>query len=160
MSPSTSAAAAAVVEPVANGIVLPSEKSAVKRQVSFNVIEVREYSRCLGDHPVASQGPPLAIDWKYRETRSFGLDDYESSRPTKPRTAVELMVPGSTRSRILKEHTNVTHEEITAKMSEMNQVKHQRKMSIATQEFEDWVIAYESIQRKCKRLIARFKKKK
>jgi hypothetical protein len=134
-------------------------KSIVKRQVAFGVIEIREYSRCLGDHPVASKGPPMAIDWRYREAGSFGLDDYESSKPT-ARTHSEFMVPGSTRSRILKEHAGVTHAEIKAKMSEMNQVKHERKMSIAMQEFEEWTIAYESLKRKLKRLFARVSKKK
>lgn len=130
-----------------------------KRCVTFNVIEIREYSRCLGDHPVASKGPPMAIDWRYREAGSFGVDEYEKQKHP-ARTSSEFMMPGSTRSRILKEHAGVTDVDIKAKMSEMNQVKHERQMSIAMQEVEEWTIIYESLKRKTKRLFARVSKKK
>eukprot|EP00980_Cylindrotheca_fusiformis_P016806 scaffold5064_cov121-Cylindrotheca_fusiformis.AAC.20 len=137
----------------------PPENTTGRKQVSFDMIEIREYSRCLGDHPDAIKGPPLSIDWQYEEAGSFVLEEYESSRPAR-RSHTEFMLPAAARSRILKQQANVTHKEIVERIAEIRHVKHQRQMSIAAQEYEHLIVVYQSVKRKLKRFAARLFKQK
>jgi len=52
--------------------------------VHFGTVEVRQYLCCLGDNPACSSGPPISIDWKYREVGAFPVDDYDDYREPEP----------------------------------------------------------------------------
>lgn len=52
--------------------------------VHFGTVEIRSYSHCLGDNPACSSGPPIALDWKYRELGIFGLDEFDDGREPEP----------------------------------------------------------------------------
>ena len=56
------------------GATTPKSNCQRNKTLSFGTVEVREYARCLGDHPSASSdGPSLSLDWIYisRGTMSF-----------------------------------------------------------------------------------------
>ena len=127
--------------------------------VSFGFIEVREYLRCLGNNPAVTHGPPLSIDWEYCELGRFPLDEYESTRPPH-RCTNEMLIPGEVRESILLEQTDATRRDIKAMRLEIEAARHQRKVSIATQEFEEFNIMMQSIRRKLKRLKTGVSKKR
>ena len=48
-------------------------KRHLKRRVSFQKIEVREYSLTLGDHPLCRDGLPLQLDWAYGPSTEINM---------------------------------------------------------------------------------------
>lgn len=44
-----------------------STSSTPRNRVQFHGVEVREYRRSMGDNPAATAGPPLSLDWEYRD---------------------------------------------------------------------------------------------
>jgi hypothetical protein len=138
---------------------LPSNAVTMKRVVSFNCIEIREYSRCLGNNPATTHGPSLSIDWDYSETRSFGLEEYEKSRPPR-RVTNQMLVPGYVRETIILEQTDATKRQINVMNSEIKTIRHRRQLSISMQEFDEWNLVFESIRRKLKRLRTGISKKR
>jgi hypothetical protein len=138
---------------------LPSNAVTMKRSVSFDYIEIREYSRCLGNSPATTHGPSLSIDWDYSEARTFKLEDYEKSRPPR-RGSLQMLVPGSLRETIIMEQTDATMRQINAMKSEIQAARHRRQLSMAMQEFDEWNLLFESIRRKLKRLKTGISKKR
>ena len=122
----------------------------MKRAVSFGNLEIRQYSRCLGDNPATRNGPPLTIDWSYVDAGSVALDDYENSRPRRRQTNA-MLLSGPDRQSILLEETNTTLKEIDAVRTQILNSRHQRQLSIAMQEFDEWQHVLESLKRKLKR---------
>ncbi|KAL7475032.1 hypothetical protein ACHAW6_000967 [Cyclotella cf. meneghiniana] len=55
------------------------EKSALRR-TSFATISVREYEQTIGDSPSCQNGAPVALGWRYQDSREILLDDYEQAR--------------------------------------------------------------------------------
>jgi hypothetical protein len=51
-----------------------------RRAVSFGNVQVREFDRIAGDHPLVSKGPSLALDWGFIDNESTSLNQYESTR--------------------------------------------------------------------------------
>mmetsp|Transcript_11415 Transcript_11415/g.26481 ORF Transcript_11415/g.26481 Transcript_11415/m.26481 type:complete len:171 (-) Transcript_11415:522-1034(-) len=51
-----------------------------KKRVSFADVQVREYSRTVGDHPNVVGGLPLSIDWKHAGNTTIDIDQYECQR--------------------------------------------------------------------------------
>jgi hypothetical protein len=60
-SSSGSGSGSSNVDAVVNMSPKKSHRSKKKKSVSFNLIEVREHPRILGDNPSAKKGPPLSI---------------------------------------------------------------------------------------------------
>jgi len=58
-------------------------KEVSARRVSFNDVQVREYSIVLGDHPSCSKGPPISAGWNYTEAGKFDIDEWEGKRQGK-----------------------------------------------------------------------------
>ena len=48
--------------------------------MSFGHATVREYNRCLTDHPCVSAGVPLGLDWNFEEYSPKAIDDFEGER--------------------------------------------------------------------------------
>ena len=63
---------------------LPSaeEKSKMRRNnLSFQSVEVREYSQVLGDHPCCQSGLPLSLGWDYdADATIHDVNEYETHR--------------------------------------------------------------------------------
>jgi hypothetical protein len=118
--------------------------------VSFDRIEIREYSLCLGNNPATTHGPPLSIDWDYNEAGTFQVDDYETTRPPR-RISKSMIVPGFVREEILLDQTDATKKQVNATITAVQADRHRRQMTIAKQEFEEWHIALETIGRRMRR---------
>jgi len=90
-----------------------------KNRVQFHGVEVREYARSLADNPSAEDGPPLGLDWGYKdmtrernpliqETNSnyspcavIPIDDYE--KETERRRRAKLMQMCKLREQSMKQ---------------------------------------------------------
>lgn len=101
-----------------------------------------------------TKGPPLSIDWEYTEKGKFEVDDFENTRY--PSRRMEALT-STHRQNLLMEH-GATENEIRNRIREVHQAKHKRKMSIATQEFEEWQEALELLERKLSRFFNRLKR--
>jgi hypothetical protein len=122
----------------------------LKPSVSFDRVEIREYSRCLGNNPATTHGPPLSIDWAYLEVGTFKLEEYEETRP-RPRAAYQMIVPGYLRETILLEQTKTTQTQINAMLRELKALRDQRQLCIVMQKLEQQHLIFESLQRKFRR---------
>jgi len=84
-----------------------SSSSSSSRSVSFDKVEIREYSVTVGDNPCCSNGPPMTLGWTYytgnEETHHLPLDQYEQYRDGHRRVTHEMKVPACIRYDILKE---------------------------------------------------------
>lgn len=56
-----------------------------ERSVQFSFINVRLYSRILGDNPSCSSGPSISIGWDFEAERKTSIDDYEMTKESVPR---------------------------------------------------------------------------
>jgi hypothetical protein len=127
------------------------DNTPAQRRVSFGCIELREYSRCLGENPATTHGPPLSLGWSYTKTGTYDLEKYEEGRPPK-RATNQMLVPGSVREKILLEQASVTKRQIQAVEQEVKAARHRRQLTVAMQEFENWHIAAEFVKRRFRRL--------
>jgi hypothetical protein len=118
--------------------------------VSFDQVEIREYALCLGNNPATTHGPPLSIDWDYNEAGTFGLEEYETTRPPR-RITQGMKVPGVVREEMLLDQTDVTKEQINATIAAIQVDRQRRQICVAMQEFEEWHIPLETIRRRLRR---------
>ena len=118
-----------------------------KRRVSFGCIEIREYSRCLGNNPATTHGPPLSIGWAYNKVGTYDLEEYESVRPPR-RVTNQMLIPGDQREDILLDQSKVTKKQIQAVIQEVKAARHKRQLTVAMQEFETWHVAAEFVTRR------------
>uniref|UniRef100_A0A7S0KZV2 Uncharacterized protein n=1 Tax=Asterionellopsis glacialis TaxID=33640 RepID=A0A7S0KZV2_9STRA len=125
----------------------------MKRNISFQNIEVREYERAVGDHPCVSSGPPLTIGWKHTDVVSVSLDDYENAKP-EARTRVEMMIPRRERENILRTEANATTGEIMKATKSVNIIKGNRKKTAATTDMHHIQEATEFVNRRLKRVTS------
>ena len=95
-------------------------KRSDEKIVSFSIVDVRDYSLCLGDNPSVSRGAPISLDWGYNDEQSYDIDIYEDDRCENRREPEELRLPSLERIQLLKglgysrgeinEQTKLTHE--------------------------------------------------
>jgi hypothetical protein len=131
----------------------------LQTRVSFHQIEIREYSRCMGDNPATTHGPPLSIGWDYNVAGTYGVEDYEETRPPR-RAAQQMVVPGAVREDILLTHTDVTKKEINKVVSQIRDLRSRRQMSVALVEVEDYMRLGEAIARRIRRWRTGISKKR
>ena len=136
-----------------------SNPKSVKRGVSFDKIEIREYSRCLGINPATTHGPSLSLDWLYNIAGTYDVEEYEKSRPARRETQ-QMLLPGSLREEILLEHSDVTRKQISNAVADNKVARNRRQASLAFQEYEDWVWLGETIMRRYRRMRSGISKKK
>ena len=112
-------------------------RSKKKKSVSFDLIEVREHPRILGDNPSAKKGPPLSIGWyEPADGRIFrySVDEYERRRFGKygdgsnnmKKKSVEIISP-TERQRMLLQDVGVTASEIFAARKEVSKIRKSRR---------------------------------
>ena len=70
-------------------------------KVQFGTVEIRDYKRILGDHPCVSIGPPLSIDWDYKENEPRDVDEYEFDRVLSRKSQQEMYLNYYARKHIL-----------------------------------------------------------
>uniref|UniRef100_A0A7S4HUE6 Uncharacterized protein n=1 Tax=Odontella aurita TaxID=265563 RepID=A0A7S4HUE6_9STRA len=109
---------------------LPKKTAAsTKRSVSFDQIEVREYSLTLGDHVPASGGPPLSLGWDYDAKETTAVEKYEFAKESHRRTDRQLYLKSSTRRNILSFCCGFDEEEIQKAEMVAKGVRKNRKMA-------------------------------
>lgn len=133
------------------------QHSMSNRNVSFSSIEIKEFKMTLGDHPSATSGPPVRLDWNSKPTieRTISLDEYESKRlPRRSRKQLKLSYKDRNDYILLKEQ-GFTQNEINLAWAEALKIRQQRyetiQRGVSTYQItiDDLL---ESLQRKCKRV--------
>ncbi|KAL3923811.1 MAG: hypothetical protein SGILL_001427 [Bacillariaceae sp.] len=130
---------------------IENETKLSQRRVNFDSIMIREYDRTLGDNPATTHGPPLTLDWQYEDVSPIKLDEYEEQRAPR-RITHQMMIPGNTREAILLSQTPTTKKQIQTMVSEVKSHRHQRQVTVAMQDFEEWHEVFELITRRFRRL--------
>jgi len=64
------------------------------RKITFDKVEVRNYSRDIGDNPSVSIGVPVTLDWGYDQEESIRLTEYEKHRTPLRRTQKQFAYTG------------------------------------------------------------------
>ena len=105
-----------------------TNKTRVKRSVSYGSVKIREYERVVGDNPGCSSGVPIGIGWNYQVTEETDLDDVQhqqkDSSPAVPLTSEE-------RETVLK-RWNYSSGEINESQHEVSRIQSQRDKSNAS----------------------------
>jgi hypothetical protein len=95
-----------------------------KSRVMFSIVEIREYSRIMGDNPSCSGGAPISLDWDHNHSFSLDLDVYEGKKNR--RSFDELRIPRQTRHDILLEECGYSMSTIMKVALEVKAVRDQR----------------------------------
>jgi hypothetical protein len=116
------------------------DQSSKGKAVRFSIVDVRDYSLCLGDNPSVSRGVPISLDWHYDDIRSFELDSYELDRSDSRRGSEELKLPSLQRIQLLK-RLGYSRGEINEQTKEVQLAKQKRFLTRRSVEREDRVKA-------------------
>jgi hypothetical protein len=124
------------------------------RVVSFSQLEIREFNMTLGDHPSATSGPPVMLDWDSQPTqRSVSLDEYEMTRSPR-RKRKQLKLSYKDRKGILEESGAFSPEEVNQAWAEALRIRQQRqetlKRGLLLMALDDM---WESVNRKYRRTL-------
>uniref|UniRef100_A0A7S4VQH3 Uncharacterized protein n=1 Tax=Ditylum brightwellii TaxID=49249 RepID=A0A7S4VQH3_9STRA len=136
----------------ADSMLEENETNAMKRNISFSKLEIREYAITLGDNPCVRRGPPVSLDWKYSDRGSMCLEEYESTRvPRRSRNKLVLSY-GARQLRLIKE-AGFTMNDLKEATKDVQRMKQKRKNTYALLPIAKVEEAVESAGRKMKRLI-------
>jgi hypothetical protein len=118
-------------------------------RLSFASIEIREYSRVLGDNPSAT-GPPISLEWEHHFEATIDIDEYEKARPARRKFSHLRMGP-KYRKELLKTSLGYTDDEIEEVLRHTKKIQRSRSLTDLTSPF--WRIEHlaESAKRKIKR---------
>ncbi len=85
-----------------------------KLNVTFSHVQIREYSRTVGDNPSVTCGPPLSIGWKYNKRGELDIDSYEADKACRcdPDSRECRRLTPRERERLLKEIAGETDRRI------------------------------------------------
>ena len=110
------------------------------KEVSFSLVEIREYEQVIGDHDCFS-GVPLSLGWAYAEALTQDVDVYELIRYKMRRHGHEMLMPPSVCVERLMEHGYSRHE-IHRVQQERRKAKKRRRRS--SQRRPQWQYQLES----------------
>ena len=139
-----------------------SHSNKQKKTVSFDLIEVREHPRILGDNPSAKKGPPLSIGW-YEPADGrilrYSVDEYERRRFGKygsgsnhtKKKSVEIISP-TERQRMLVQDVGVTPSEIFAARMEVSKIRKSRRDHNILVNYDETAVVLEQ----CLQTVQRF----
>jgi hypothetical protein len=124
------------------------------RNVSFSSLQIKEFEMTLGDHPSASSGPPMCIDWQsVPKERVVDLDEYETTR-TPRRKRRQLKISYRERKALLEGQKGFSTQQVNEAWAEAIRIRQQRqetiKRGLLLMTIDD---AMESVQRKCQRAV-------
>jgi len=107
------------------------------RRVSFSTLSVREYALTLGDHPSCSRGPPIQLDWRFRNLGSINIDVFESGRELKGgrRTRRQLYMTKKERTAKLTD-LGLTGRELDSSENEIRKVSECIKLFVRTEKIQ------------------------
>jgi hypothetical protein len=124
----------------------------MSKQVKFANIKVREYSVTLGDNPSCRSGPPVSLDWDYKEDNSVALSEYEQQRAPR-RKSYQMFMHKNQRKHILENGAGFTPDEIERTTKEMKKIQKQRNVTKALLPFMKVEESATSAGRKVKRIV-------
>jgi len=124
-----------------------------RNNVSFSSLEIKEFNMTLGNHPSATSGPPVMIDWDSEASkRVVGLDEYERDRSPR-RQRRQLKLSYRDRKGILEQQRGFSTQEVNEAWAEALKIRQQRhetlRRGLVLMTVDDVV---ESAQRKYRRL--------
>jgi hypothetical protein len=131
--------------------------SMTTRTVSFSSIDIKEFRMTLGDHPSATSGPPMRLDWGSKPIidRVVSLDEFEETRSLQRRKRRQLKIPYAERKAMLLEEQGFTPAEVNSAWNEALKIRQQRYETLhhGISPYQINVDAFvESVQRKYNRL--------
>lgn len=116
-----------------------------KPGITWDMLEIREYGRTVGDNPSVSGGPPLTLSWQYRKAFEGTVDDYEDERPDR-RVGKEMAVPRYLREIMLCEEWGCSNRDIANAVRDILAIKQQRRTTLNRLEMPGAVMMEEKIE--------------
>jgi len=125
------------------------------RSVGFKEITIKEFGMTLGDHPSATSGPPVRLDWdQEKEETKLDFEEYEQERQHTRRKRRDLKLSLSQRHRILVQERGLMFDEIKSEWRKALDIRAQRRETLSRSWIQNkWDEINESIWRKYSRLI-------
>ena len=122
--------------------------------VRFKEVDIREFQMTLGNHPSATSGPPVMLDWAQSHSQSkMDLEVYEISRPPR-RTRRQLKLSLQQRHNILVKERGFSFEEVKGAWQEALEIRKLRKETLERGlALMKWDEVWESTRRKFSRLV-------
>lgn len=122
--------------------------------VQFKEVDIREFKMTLGNHPSATSGPPVMLDWDCRPPSNVvDLNTYEKARlPRRSRRQLKLSL--QERHNILVKQSGFSFEEVKGAWQEALEIRKQRKETLERGlALMKWDEVWESTCRKFGRLV-------
>ena len=94
--------------------------------VVFSSVQVRVYSRTVGDHPDVTRGAPVTLDWDFQDHSEVDILQFEENRPERKRF---LRMSAASRKSLLEDEFEASEQELEAASREAEMVRMQRQES-------------------------------
>jgi len=115
------------MQPLKSALRKTNAGEGIPRNVSFTSLKIREFNMTLGNHPSASSGPPVMLDWNSQpQERVIDLDMYERGRQPR-RNRKELKLSFEDRRGILEKERGFSVEEVKEAWTEALMIRKQRQ---------------------------------
>lgn len=98
--------------------------------VEFSVVQIREFSRTVGDNPSCTSGPPISLGWEYNQITPDVHVVMHASRPH--RTKRQFHLAASKRTNMLMSEWNVSEMELRKARREATYIQYCREKSAFT----------------------------
>ena len=101
-----------------------------EKTVGFKNVDIREFKMTLGNHPSATSGPPVMLDWEAcPKEHVIDLDSYERGRrPRRSRRQLKLSL--QQRHNILVKEQGFAFDEVKHAWQEALEIRKQRKETL------------------------------
>lgn len=122
--------------------------------VQFKEVDIREFKMTLGNHPSATSGPPVMLDWQTNSSESLmDIASYEKSRqPRRNRRQLKLSL--QQRHNILVKERGFSFEEVRGAWQEALEIRKKRKETLERGlALMKWDEVWESTCRKFARIV-------
>lgn len=101
------------------------------RSVSFDSVQLRQYSQTLGDNPCVSYGPPIQLDWKYEEEElAIPVDEYEC-RDRRWKHRQQMIMNCHKRTSMLTFYYGFSEDELKQAQKSIHKIQRQRSWTQA-----------------------------
>lgn len=130
--------------------------SDLSKNVCFGVVAIRTYNQTLGDNPAVTFGPPIQLDWEYKEQGEIDVTEFECSKGCRyRRNEQQLRLSYYKRKDILTEEYNFDREQLERAKRDVNKTKFRREVTCYLLPIRKLEEALESAGRKTQRLLHR-----
>mmetsp|Transcript_8025 Transcript_8025/g.18483 ORF Transcript_8025/g.18483 Transcript_8025/m.18483 type:complete len:250 (-) Transcript_8025:51-800(-) len=110
----------------------PSSTSSkpIPRHVSFSHVQVREYELALGCNPSVQSGVPISLGWNYNPNETRHSLDGQGNLESKSKSMSSLRLSDRERARRLESTPNISFEEMTQVLREVEKTKIERRQTL------------------------------